>query len=190
MPELAGSTTVAANHSAVEKAILAHAKTNFSLSVDEVSLKAIDNKGLPGGAAQFYLEKKSSYGNVSYNYVVLNDKIFCSGVESDFGNFLKEQDFLRAKNLDANQFLALYRTLRSKRRDILILDEAKLAASDDSLKQYRNQIAPPQLTFSGDEALLTFYTKKVAGSTIEKFEVKVSSNYAVTIQNSKLQPST
>lgn len=189
MPELVGSTTVAANQSSIEKAIVAHAKENFSLSADEIALKAIDSKTLPGGVSQYYLEKKSSYGNISYNYIVYNDKIFCSGIETDFGNFLKERDFLRNKDLDDQQFLALYRTLRSKRRDILIIDKAKIA-DDESLKLYQNQIMPPRLTFNGNEALLIFYTKKVAGMAIEKFEVKVSPSYTVTVQNSKLQPAT
>ncbi|MEP6924184.1 MAG: hypothetical protein ABI954_06950, partial [Pyrinomonadaceae bacterium] len=170
-----------------EQTILNHVKQNFSLAADEVSIKKIEAENLPNGVAQYYVEKKSSYGNIFYNYLIYNNQLYCSGVEKDFGKFLQDTNFLAAKNLTTAQFLQLYRVLSFKRRDINILSAEKISNPSDKIKLYAKQLAPPQLTFEDGGATLIFFGKKVAAEKVERFEIKVSPAYQVIVSNQVLE---
>lgn len=84
------------------KKIYKHAPEKFSLRRNDVTSKEITSKDLPIGVKYFYLEKKRIYGSGFYSYLTHNDKVFCSKIEGDFKNLLKDSDFLSKKNINAN----------------------------------------------------------------------------------------
>ena len=167
------------------KAILDHLKDNFSLTENEVVIKKLTPENLPGEVEQYYAEKKGSSGNIHYNYLVFNQQLFCSGVEGDFGRFLQTYDFLQKKDISETQLLKLFRVLQFRIKDITILDKPDL--KDDNLKPYLSQLSEPKLSYSGDGgAALTFFTRRIGKTTIEKWVASIAPDYKVTVTNTPL----
>lgn len=183
MEQVVNSTSANLAGQSIEQMVLEHVKQNFSLSSSDVTVKTIKPEHLPEGFSQVYVEKKSSYGNIFYNYLVGDNKLYCSGVTEDFGRFLQDQNFLIKKNLTTEQFLQAFRILRFKRRDVNILNEDSLSKPNDQLKPFVSLLSAPKLTVENGRATLLFFTKKVAAAQLEKWEIKVSPTYEVTVEN-------
>lgn len=166
---------------AIEAKIKKHAEENFSLDSSQISLKRTDVSNLPEGVRSYYLEKKGSYGNVSYNYLVKSDKIYCSGIEKDFESFLKDSEFLQKKNYSAANFWSLYRTLRFKDRETLVVDEVIVAKPYEFMKPYATQISVPKLEYSDNRVNFIFFTANDGDRTVKRNEVKVNSDYSVKV---------
>lgn len=189
MEQVVDSKTTTVGNS-VEQTILSHVEQNYSLKPSEVSIKRVTPENLPSSVSQFYVEKKSSYGNIYYNYLVQNDQLYTSGNSNDFGRFLKDNDFLNKTTTDIKQFLAIFRVLKFKNRDVNILNKETLAAPSDKLKLFINQLSAPKLTIENGNANFVFFTKKIVGSEVRKWEVNVSPNYEVVVNNEVLEKST
>jgi hypothetical protein len=181
--QVVNSTSANLAGQSIEQMVLEHVKQNFSLSSSDVTVKTIKPEHLPENFSQVYVEKKSSYGNIFYNYLVGDNKLYCSGVTEDFGRFLQDQNFLNKKNLTTEQFLQAFRILRFKRRDVNILNEDTLSKPNDQLKPFVSLLSAPKLMVENGRATLVFFTKKVAAAQLEKWEIKVSPNYEVTVEN-------
>lgn len=187
MEQAASTNTMPAD--SIEQAILDHVKQNFSLAPNEVHIKKITPENLPADVSQYYVEKKSSYGNIYYNYLARDNRLYSSGVKEDFGRFLKDADFLNKMNLNETEFFSAFRVLKFKPRDVNVLDANAVSNPSDKLKPYANQLSAPKLAFENGGATYVFFTKKVVGSDVQKWEVTISPTYEVNVNSQALQKS-
>lgn len=170
-----------------EQKILKHAKDNFSLDFNEVAVTAITVTDLPAGVKSYYLEKKGSYGNQYYNYYVYDDNLFCSEIDDDFEKLLKELNFLAEKKLTVVQFWNLFQPLKLRYKSAILIDQALLAKPYNVLKPVANQLAPPNLEYSNDRAIFTFFIFDNERETVRRYTANISSDYEVEINHSDLK---
>ena len=187
MTESSSSATTTKITDPTMKAILDHLKDNFSLTENEVAIKKLTPENLPDGVEQYHAEKKGSYGNIHYNYLVFTQQLFCSGIEGDFGRFLQTYGFLQKKDLTETQMLKLFLVLQFRIKDTTILDKQDL--QEDNLKPYLSQLSGPKLSYSSEGgATLTFFTRRIGKTAVEKWVASVAPNYKVTVTNTALAP--
>ena len=187
MSEAVSNATVVGQTQPIEQRIKEHAQKNFSLTADQITVGELKTNDLPSGVRQFYVEKKGATGNLSYQYLVWNNQIYCSGVDDDFGKFLKDYGFLQNKNLDANQLMQILRKLKNY-REMMPITEADLK-NDADLKPFLGKISAPSLVAAeGGGALFTFFTQTVTTTPIQKFEVKISPSYQTTFSQEFVMP--
>ena len=167
------------------KTILDHLKDNFSLSENDVVIKKLTPENLPNGVEQYYVEKKGSYGNIYYNYLVFNNQLFCSEKEDDFGRFLQSYGFLQKKDINETEMLKVFRVLHFARRDLIILDKDNL--NQDNLKPYSKELSEPRLSFTKEGgAILAFFTRTIKTTPVEKWTVSIAPDYKVTVTSTAL----
>lgn len=172
----------------IEEQIFKHAKDNFSLSSDDVTLKEITSKDLPAGLRYFYLEKKGSYGNDHYSYFSRNNSLYCSKTEGDFARLLKDLDFLSKKNLTATQFWIFFQPLEFKYKDAMLIDEKIISKPFEIMKPVSNQLAPPKLDYkNGGAATFTFCMVDMENKIVRKYTVDVSPEYKVSVDYADLK---
>lgn len=160
------------------KQIAEHAEKNFSLSANDITVKEVALKDLPIGVRQFYVQSKGKSDGKTYNYLLFENKLYCSGIDEDFGRFLKDNKFLERTDLDAKWFQTILWKLNDF-KNILLIDEAKIAKPDEDLKPFLPKITAPELKKNADGAVCKFFTQSVTVRPVQKFEITVSPNYKV-----------
>lgn len=160
--------------------ILEHAKKNFSLAPAEIELTEASSEGLPPGVKQYYLEKKGSHGNVSYNYLMFNKNVYSSGVDGDLQRFLKDYGFLQ-KQGTADLFVKLLRVF-SLPRNINVINAETLRSRAEQLKNYQDVSAPKMTQDNSGGAIVTFFTTPIVPFQPEKWVATLSSDYKVKIE--------
>lgn len=185
--QMNANSQTAENKNSVEKKILDHAKKNFSLSENEVTLKKMEATNLPNGVESFYLEEKKSYGNKFYNYLAKDEKLFSSGDDNDFGRFLQEINFLKEKNLSTEQFWTAFQKLRFPYRTAVLVDEQMLKTPYSALKPVVDKVTIPKLNVNENGADFTFYIVDTNLDEVRKYDVKVSEDYQVALDFTKVE---
>lgn len=178
--------TTAAVGDGVRELIIKDIESSYSLKSTDIDLKELKTNNIPQGSRVFYAEKKNSYGNIFYNYIFFNSKIYSSGREGDFGKFLADINFLQEKKLNAEQFWNAFRLLRFTYREALLIDAKAMAAPSDSLKKVLNQVMEPKLEFTGGGAQFTFFIRDTNLGEYRKYVVNIDDKYQVQINHSQL----
>lgn len=162
-----------------EAEILAHAEKHFSLNKSEVDLLKTNNPNLPSGVQSYYLEKKGSYGNKYYNYLVMGNKLYCSGTEGDFERFLKDAGFLEKKNFNENNFWNVFQLLKFNDRENILIDKEVVEKPYEFLKPFASTISAPKLEYGDAGAIFTFFTANSGDMIVKKYRVTVDRDYQV-----------
>lgn len=162
------------------KLIAEHIEKNLSLSAEKFSISVVRSKDLPVGVAQYYAEEKNIDHGKAFTYLVSEGKLYCSGVNDDFGRFLKDQRFLENAQHDAN-WLRVVVSKFLDLRDQLLIDEGRITNPREALKPYLAKISAPKLTKSAGGADYIFFTHSVTVQPVRKFTVKIAPDYQVTV---------
>lgn len=169
------------------KRVAEHAAQNLSIPASEMTVKEVALKDLPAGVRQFYVQAKGRSDGKTYNYLLFEDKLYSSGVEEDFGRFLKDNKFLERSELDAKWFQTILWKLKDF-KNILLIDEAKIANPDEELKPFLPKISAPSLEKSASGASYKFFTQSVTVRPVQRFEVTVAPDYKVTFNREFVTP--
>ena len=169
------------------KRIAEHAAQNLSLAPGEITVKEVALKDLPPGVRQFYVQAKGRADGKTYNYLLFEDKLYSSGVEDDFGRFLKDNRFLERPELDAKWFQTILWKLNDF-KNILLIDEAKIANPDEELKPFLPKIAAPSLEKSASGASYKFFTQSITVRPVQRFEITVAPDYKVIFNRKFVTP--
>lgn len=161
------------------QAILDHAKKYLSLSEENLAVKETPISALPPEMQVYYLEKKGSYGNVYYHYVVLNEELFCSADGDGFERLLRKERYLENKNLTVDQVIILFRLLKLPMRDTRVVTAEDLASA--RLKQYAGKIAVPKIDESKNGVQIVFWVSSLVYPP-EKWILTIDPEYNVRYQ--------
>lgn len=189
MSEVFSNTNVAAQNQddAALKQVAEHAAKNFSLAANDITVKEVALKDLPTGVRQFYVEEKGKSDGKTYNYLLFENKLYSSGIDEDFGRFLKDNKFLERKDLDANWFQTILWKLNDF-KNILLIDAEKISNPSEKLKPFLPKIAAPVLNRTDNGAVYKFYTQSVTVRPVQKFEITVAPDYKVTFNREFVTP--
>lgn len=169
------------------KKIAEHAAKNFSLSSGNISVKEVSLKDLPSGVRQFYVTEKNVSDGKRYNYLLQENRLYSSGVDADFGRFLKDNNFLGRKELDAKWFQTILWKLNDFSNQLLIDDE-KISKPAENLKPFSGKISAPSLSRTDSGAVYKFYTQSVTVRPVQKFEITVPADYQVKFDREMVTP--
>lgn len=175
------------NQDAILKQVAEHAEKNFSLSAGDIVVKEVTLKDLPADVRQFYVEKKGQSDGKTYNYLLFENKLYSSGVNEDFGRFLKDYKFLEKKELGAEWFQSVLWKLNNF-KDILLIDEERINNPREALKPFLGKIAAPVFNRTNDGAVYKFYTQSVTVRPVQRFEITVAPDYKVTFNREFVTP--
>ncbi|MCI0412049.1 hypothetical protein L0222_04510 [bacterium] len=163
------------------KKVLQHLTSSLSISEQELFVEESPIPLLPERYSIFYAEKKGSHGHI-YEYCILLENEFFSSAESDsFARLLKMENFLHKRNLNADQFVILFRMLHVKMGDSEPLLSDSLLRNK-TLKRYGVPVALPSIQESNGGVQIVFYTHRLKSGTIEQWIVTVSRDYQVNYE--------
>lgn len=166
----------------IEQQIREHAQKVLSLAPDQIAVQELKLNDLPANVRQFYVEQKNTSGAINYTYLYWKNSLYSSGVDADFGRFLKDYNFLAQPDADAKQFLAIFTKLKNF-QNVIPIEEKDLSQPDERLKPFLSKISAPKLTKTNDgAATFTLFTRSPNVVPVQKIEVKVAPDYATTFK--------
>ena len=174
--------------SAVEQRIKEHAQKNFSIPADKINFTKAGFESEVSGVQEFFISEEGRSHGSSYTYFLYKDNLYCSGIDEDFGRFLKDYDFLKKPELDRKWFLYVLRKLNDFGDQIFIL-ENRINKPGDNLKPFLSKISVPKFEKTANSgAKLTLFTQSPRTVPVRMHEITVSSDYKVTFENKIIEP--
>ena len=165
-----------------EQHVLDHLGAKFGVKSDAVQVVSLTPRDLPAGAAEFYVEAKGSHGHENYNYVVIDDKVYCSRVEGEFSRLLREQSLLERKDVSAAQYMRLY-SLFALPRQVKYIDANVLSRNAQDYRAFP-QVQAPAVAGRPDGGLtLTFFASPARTVQPSKWTVSISPTYEVAVNS-------
>jgi hypothetical protein len=158
--------------------IIDHLKKQHSLSENDVTILETPISQLPDHLEVYYVEKKGSYGNVYYHYIVSGEDLFCSEEKDSFERLLKKERYLEKKNFTVDQLITLFSLLKVKFRDMEVVKAEDLAPGG-MFEQYAKKAAAPALFESKDGVKVVFWTSALGYPEPQKWEFTISPDYHV-----------
>ena len=178
---------VACAAASAEQAVRDHLRVKFGVKRDEVDILSLTPRDLPPGAVEFYVEAKGSHGHDNYNYVVLNNRVYCSRVDGEFARLLREQSLLRRKDIVAAQYMRLF-SLFALPRQVSYIDANKLRRFTSDYRAFP-QVQAPTLTRRPDGGVTLTFFASPAGEAVQpsKWAVSISPTYKVVVASERLK---
>lgn len=158
------------------QAIIDHVKKHLSLSENDITILETPISQLPEHLEVYYVEKKGSYGNTYYQYIVSGEDLFCSEEKDSFEKLLKKERFLEKKNLTVDQLITLFSLLKVKFRDMEVIKAEDLAPGG-MFEQYAKKAAAPAMFESKDGVKIVFWTSALGYPEPQKWEFTISPDY-------------
>lgn len=185
---VSNATSVNSDKDITEQRIKEHAQKYFSLSPDKVDLGEMKADPMLPETREFYLQAKNISDGKQYTYLLRNNQLYCSGIDDDFGRFLKDYGLLQKKELDSNWFLNVVLKLNDF-RDMLVIDEQRINNPQEQLKPFLSKISIPTLDRTNNGgATFTFFTQSPIVRPVQKHEIKVAPDYIVSFNRNFVTP--
>ena len=173
-------------HAKPIQAILDHIKQHLSLSEKDIAFQETPIPRLPHHMAVFSVEEKGSYGNALHRYVICDGDLFSSVEDDSLERLLKKEDYLRKKQLTADQLVILFRLLKAGMRDTEIIRAGDLAEGG-VYEKYRGKVIPPTVEESQAGVKVVFWAKHLRKSHPDQWVVTISPDYTVEYHHESLQ---
>ena len=158
----------------IENLILEDIKKRFNLSAEKISISEIHRADFPPGLKFFRAEKRRSYGNIFYNYIMASGEIYCSSDETAFQRLIASEKLLERRHWNAQQFAALFLRLVVHLRDL------KLVESADELVGQDEPVTSPELSITDSGVNATFWTYQIRYQKLDRWHVQVGADYSVS----------
>lgn len=151
---------------AIEQAIIEDVHKRTDLPAEKLSVSILQPEKFPADVKLFRVEKRGSYGNIFYNYLVVGERFFTSSDEQSFRRLVSAQKFLERRQWDAPQLAALFLHLVAKSRGLGLVDNSE------------------RLEFLDNGAILSFTTQQTRSQQLEQWQIKIDASYHVSYTRS------
>jgi hypothetical protein len=165
-----------------QQAILSDVKKRFELTPEQIALSELHPASFPPDAKLFRAEKRGSHGNIYYNYIKFNQDLYCSADENSFARLLSAGRLLESARWNAHQVATLFLHLVVRNLKLVESAQELHLTADSPLKERAEQVSPPSLEIKTSGAQAHFWTYMPRNQKLERWQVKVSSDYKVSYQ--------
>jgi hypothetical protein len=168
----------------IKERILADARSRKPRYADRMEIFEPKLEDLPAGLTHYSINISQLFDYIPINYIVIGEEFYTSLNKGDFSRLLARVRFLEEKKFSATDLAILYMLLEHSSRDHRIVEKAEDIALPETANAATRQklaqtITPPVIEKIDGRVECSFYCFNNRTSTLERFRVKINSNYNI-----------
>lgn len=166
----------------IEQYILSNLKERFNLPAEKISISETHPLNFPADARIFRAEKRGSYGNIYYNYILVNGKFYCSIDENNFSQLLATEKFTSRPRWNPHQFATLFLHLVVRELRLVESPSDISKSSDEAFNSRIAKITSPSLEIVDNAIEARFWSYQARYKRLDYWQIHIDSDYQMTYE--------
>ncbi|MFY9224803.1 MAG: hypothetical protein WAQ98_19180 [Blastocatellia bacterium] len=166
----------------IEQYILSNLKERFNLPAEKISISETHPLNFPADARIFRAEKRGSYGNIYYNYILVNGKFYCSIDENNFSQLLATEKFTSRPRWNPHQFATLFLHLVVRELRLVESPSDISKSSDEAFNSRIAKITAPSLEIVDNAIEAHFWSYQARYKRLDYWQIHIDSDYQMTYE--------